>query len=599
MQALNTPQLNSTPLGESQESAPAEAPHRYYLILLHTLVTVALGYQLLFSRTSLLPFEGQELIALGLICTLPLLLALPIWAWSGGWIAGLLVIADTAATTIIIYLSGNANSDLYLTYYLILLIAAFAPSLRQMFTLTFILCGAYGAVLFLAGDGNGSVTEGHLLGIPVLLTLAIFYAHAAETVRKLRQDKVELIDHITERKQLEEQLRHLQKMEAVGRLAGGIAHDFNNVLTVIMGYSDRLLRRLKRDDPQRGSIEEIQLAGERATALTQQLLAFSRRQVLEPKVLDLNDIVASTEKMLQRMIGEDIHLVTVLRSDLRRVEVDPSKLEQVIMNLAVNARDAMPHGGKLIIETAAVDLHQAFTKDRVTVNPGQYVMLAVSDTGHGMDEATQSRIFEPFFTTKEAGRGTGLGLSTVYGIIKQSGGYVFVYSEPGRGATFKIYLPTVDKQVNSSTGGSITPELCHGTETILLVEDEPKVRALVRDSLSQYGYTVLEALHGIDALVIGARHMGPIHLLLTDVVMPQMSGREVADQLLSLRPDLKVLYMSGYTEHAIVHHGVLEPGITLIQKPFTSEELLRKVREVLDTEKRKPTASSSLPAEVS
>ncbi|MFQ5932321.1 MAG: ATP-binding protein, partial [Nitrospiraceae bacterium] len=365
-------------------------------------------------------------------------------------------------------------------------------------------------------------------------------------------------------------------------LAGGIAHDFNNVLTVIMGYSERLLRHLGQNDPQRSNVEEIQSASERAASLTQQLLAFSRRQVLEPKVLDLNEVVTSTENMLQRMIGEDVHVVTVLRSELGCVEVDPGKLEQVMMNLAINARDAMPQGGKLIIETSNVDLEESLTRDGVTVQPGQYVMLAVSDTGHGMDHETKARIFEPFFTTKEAGKGTGLGLSTVYGIVKQSGGFIFAYSELGRGTTFQIYLPRVGKAADSVEEPRVSTDLPDGCETVLLAEDEPKVRGLVRDTLCRYGYTVLEARHGIEALVLGAQHKGPIHLLLTDVVMPQLSGPELAGQLRSSRAALKVLYISGYTQDAVAHQGVLDPGVMLLQKPFTSDVLVRKVREVLD-----------------
>lgn len=562
------------------------AAHRYQLVLLHSLVAVVLGYQLWFSTDALISAEVQTLVILGLILTIGGLLLLPIGAWAGAWLVGALALSDTAATTAIIYLSGNASSTLYLTYFLILLIAALSPTIQQMIALTVVLCVGYGSALLLEVREIGSLTESHLLGIPVLLALAIFYGQTAQAVRQLRQEKTDLIDHITERRQLEEQLRQLQKLDAIGRLAGGIAHDFNNVLTVIMGYSERLLRHMGQNDPQRSNVEEIQSASERAASLTQQLLAFSRRQVLEPKVLDLNEVVTSTENMLQHMIGEDIHVVTVLRSELGCVEVDPGKLDQVMMNLAINARDAMPQGGKLIIETANVDLEEPFTKDGVTVQPGRYVVLSVSDTGHGMDHETQARIFEPFFTTKEAGKGTGLGLSTVYGIVKQSGGFIFVYSELGRGATFKIYLPRTDKAADSVEETRTSTDLPYGCETILLAEDEPKVRGLVRDTLRRYGYTVLEARHGIDALVLNAQHQGPIHLLLTDVVMPQMSGPELAGQLRSSRADLKVLYISGYTQQAVVHHGVLDPGVMLLQKPFTSDVLVRKVRQVLEAPTR-------------
>ncbi len=573
-----------------QDPAPQVPSHRRQLTLLHTLVTIALGYQLLFSPDGLLSLEIQAVVVLGLIGTVLGLGLLPARMWESGWIAGILAVGDTAATTAIIYLSGNASSDLYLTFFLILLIAAFAPTLQQMIAFTLLLCIAYGLVLSLEVQQADFLTASHLLGIPVLLVLAIFYGVLAETVRQLRLEKTVLLDHLQERKKLEEQLRMAQKMEAVGRLAGGIAHDFNNVLTVVMGYSERLLRRLDPDDPSRSDIQEIQMVGQRATSLTQQLLAFSRRQVLAPEVVNLNDLVANMSEMLRPMIGEDIQMATVLRQDLGYVEVDPGKIEQVIMNLVINSRDAMPHGGKLIIETANMDLDEAYPKGRVTIQPGPYVMFAVSDTGHGMDPEVQEHIFEPFYTTKEAGKGTGLGLSTVYGIVKQSNGFVFAYSEPGQGATFKIYLPRVAKSLKRLDEEVLeaVQDLPFGYETVLLVEDETKVRDLVGDTLRQHGYTVIEASQGLEAVAIGNNFEGPIHLLVTDVVMPKMSGRDVADRLADKRPDLKVLYMSGYTEDAIVHHGVLDPGIHLIQKPFTSDALMRKVREVLDASRPQP-----------
>ncbi len=390
---------------------------------------------------------------------------------------------------------------------------------------------------------------------------------------------------ITERKDLEAQLHQAQKMEAVGKLAGGIAHDFNNLLTIITGYTQLLLNRLGQEDPLVPDIQEIKKAGDRAAALTQQLLAFSRRQVLIPKVVDLNSIVANMETMLQRLIGEDIHLVTALDPALGRVKADPGQLEQVIMNLVVNARDAMPKGGKLTIETTNHDISQSYRRGQAVIQPGRYAMLSVSDTGCGMEPELQARVFEPFFSTKGQGKGTGLGLSTVYGIVKQSDGYIFVYSEPGCGSTFKIHLPRVDEAAVEVETGVLADGLPHGTETVLLVEDEPGVRALVRDTLRMQGYTVLEARHGIEALLVSKQHTGPIHLLMTDVVMPQMSGREVADRLFVTRSDLRVLFMSGYTENAIVHHGVLHPGTAFLQKPFSPESLARKVREVLDAGK--------------
>ena len=387
---------------------------------------------------------------------------------------------------------------------------------------------------------------------------------------------------ITERKVLEGQLRQAQKMEAVGRLAGGIAHDFNNLLTIIAGYSDMMLSRLAADDPLRAHVSEIRIAGDRAASLTRQLLAFSRQQVLAPQVLDLNAVVANMDKMLRRLIGEHIDLVTVCEKRLWHVKADPGQLEQVIMNLAVNARDAMPKGGKLTLETANVELDGAYARAHVAVKPGRYIMLAVSDTGCGMDSETQSHLFEPFFTTKERGKGTGLGLSTVYGIVKQSGGNVWVYSELGRGATFKVYLPQVDEPLEEPRPVEARAVPARATETVLVVEDEVSVRSLVRGVLESRGYRVLEACHGADALSISDQHGGPIHLLLTDVVMPEMSGRDLASRVMPRRPEIRVLYMSGYTDDAIVHNGVLDAGTAFLQKPFTPDALARKVREVLD-----------------
>jgi len=394
---------------------------------------------------------------------------------------------------------------------------------------------------------------------------------------------------ITARRQAEEALdqsgallRQAQKMEAIGNLAGGVAHDFNNLLTIISGCSELLLMRLGQQDPARRYIEEIKQAGDRAASLTHQLLAFSRRQVLIPKALDLNAIVEGMSTMLQRLLGEDIDLATTLDPALWRVKADLGQIEQVIMNLAVNARDAMPRGGKLTIETVNIHVKEPRARDQLVMAPGRYAMLAVSDTGIGMDAQSQARIFEPFFTTKEIGKGTGLGLATVYGIVKQSGGYIFVYSEPGRGATLKVYLPRVEEIAEAVEKEPARSPLPRGTETVLLVEDEPGVRALARDALQLQGYTVLEARHGIEALLIGHQHAGPIHLLVTDVVMPQMSGREVVKQLVAQRPSLKTLYVSGYTENAIVHHDILDPGTFFLPKPFTPDALARKVREVLD-----------------
>ncbi len=388
---------------------------------------------------------------------------------------------------------------------------------------------------------------------------------------------------VTEKRSLEAQLLHSQKMESMGRLAGGVAHDFNNLLGIITGYSELLRKRVTADPRLVKYADDIVKAAERAAGLTRQLLAFSRKQILQPRILDLNTAVAETEKMLRRLIGEDIQLVTVLDEQVGPVRADPGQMDQVLMNLAVNARDAMPRGGRLMIETGNVVLDQAYARQHAGVEPGRYVMLAVSDTGHGMTADVRNRIFEPFFTTKDPGRGTGLGLATVHGIVKQSGGHIWVYSEPGHGTTFKIYLPRTDAPglgVEAPAPAQI--ELPRGSETILLVEDEASLRELVRECLEASGYRVLEASHGTAALEVGERHPGRIDLLMTDVVMPGMSGRELAEHVRVPRPEIRTLYMSGYTDDAVVLHGVLAEDMALLQKPFTAAELARRVRDVLD-----------------
>jgi signal transduction histidine kinase/CheY-like chemotaxis protein len=392
-------------------------------------------------------------------------------------------------------------------------------------------------------------------------------------------------EDVTERRALEQQLRQSQKMEAVGRLAGGIAHDFNNLLMVISGYSEFLLDRLGPDPALRAPAQEIAGASQRASSLTRQLLAFSRKQMLAPKILDLNGVVTENLKMLTRVIGEDIDLVMVPAPALGAVRADAGQIDQVIMNLAVNARDAMPSGGKLTIETSNVSLDEEYARFHAPLRPGDYVMLAISDTGLGMDSETQSHIFEPFFTTKGP-KGTGLGLSTVYGIVKQSGGYIWVYSEIGKGTTFKIYLPRVAERAESPALVVSSQELAvtePGTETILLAEDEANLRYLARQFLEKQGYKVIEAADGAVAMQIAVAHEGVIHLLLTDVIMPGMNGRELAQRISEIRPNTKVLYMSGYTENVIGHNGTLDAGVRLLQKPFTLRDLKSKVREVLDS----------------
>ncbi|MBS1795085.1 MAG: PAS domain S-box protein [Acidobacteria bacterium] len=398
-----------------------------------------------------------------------------------------------------------------------------------------------------------------------------------------------LINDVTEQRwaeealrQSEEQLRQSQKLESVGRLAGGIAHDFNNMLTAINGYSDLILKSLAPDDPLRRNVEEIKKAGTRSAELTQQLLAFSRRQIMQAKVLDLNRVISDTIIMLQRLIGEDIQMITSLSPDVGLIEADPGQLSQVLLNLIVNARDAMPKGGSIVIETESLYIDDYYANHHINVKPGDYVMLAVSDTGIGMDEETRQQIFEPFFTTKEMGKGTGLGLSTVYGIVKQSGGNIWVYSEPGKGTTFKIYLPRVAAPPKPAENAAGKANLQRGSETILLVEDEETVRRLSREVLELCGYKVIEAENGIAALNLCEVYKGKIDLLMTDVVMPQMGGRELAETMSQIYPQIRVLFTSGYTDDAIFRHGIIDIGTNFIQKPFTFDALARKVRELFD-----------------
>jgi two-component system cell cycle sensor histidine kinase/response regulator CckA len=385
---------------------------------------------------------------------------------------------------------------------------------------------------------------------------------------------------VTERTELEERHRQSQKMEAIGQLAGGIAHDFNNLLTAIHGYSEILTEAIDSQSPLLTDVREIQRAADRATTLTRQLLAFSRNQILEPRILDLRESIHSMESMLSRLIGENIEVVARLAPDVGHVKADPGQIEQVILNLALNARDAMANGGTMIIELANAELDASYARRHASVAPGHYVRLSVSDTGTGMDAATRARIFDPFFTTKAHGRGTGLGLSTVYGIVKQSGGNIWVYSEPGRGSTFKIYLPRVDEPVDQPA-----PELAAasdgGAETVLVVEDEHAVRELVRKVLERAGYRVFVAATPHEAIAIAEQHPEGIDLLMSDVVLPQMGGRALAEELKAKTNGLRVLYMSGYTDDTIVHHGVLDPGTPFLQKPFTARALTNKVRELL------------------
>jgi len=413
---------------------------------------------------------------------------------------------------------------------------------------------------------NGSIIQAEITSNPL-----VFDGRSAQLV---------LAADVTERRSLEEQLRQSQKMEAIGQLACGAAHDFNNLLTSILGYAELLTGRVQEHDLME-AVSEITKAAERAASLTRQLLAFSRKQVLAPEVLEVNRLITNLEKMLRRLIGEHIELAARLAPDLGRVRADAGQIEQVILNLVVNGRDAMPRGGRLVIETAGVDLDDAYAREHISVRPGRYVMIAVSDSGVGMDAATKARIFEPFFTTKETG--TGLGLATVYGIVKQSGGNIWVYSEPGKGTTFKIYLPQLEgAEVKAQPRkAALDAHAVAGSETILLVEDEEAVRALTRRVLEAKGYTLLVAKSGAEALELARSHASPIQLLLSDLVMPGMGGPELAAQLAALRPDIRILFMSGYTDDAAIRNGLIHQTASFLQKPFTPDGLVRKVRETL------------------
>ena len=418
--------------------------------------------------------------------------------------------------------------------------------------------------------------------VNISLTVSPLYDAEGRIVgaSKIARDITEQVNTRAERKALQDQLLQAQKMEAIGRLAGGIAHDFNNMLTVISGYNRMILEGLPALDPSRQYAEEILEAAERAGALTNQLLSFSRRQIIQPRVIRVNAVVEQSEKMLQRVLGDDIQLVCELKRDAGNIRADPNQIVQAIVNLAVNARDAMPTGGRLLMETANVLLDETYVQTHLDVQPGEFVMIAMSDTGCGMEAATQEHIFEPFFTTKEQGKGTGLGLATVYGMMKQTGGDIWVYSEVGRGTTFKLYFPRVFTEVSELARGG--PQVqAGGGETVLVVEDDQAVRDLTVRMLNQLGYVVLAAVSGVEALAISKSYAGRISILVTDVLMPHMSGRQVADDLLRTRPDMKVLYLSGYPESMVIHHGVLDSAVEFLPKPFSREALGQKVREVL------------------
>jgi signal transduction histidine kinase len=434
------------------------------------------------------------------------------------------------------------------------------------------------AIAALRAGAHDFVVKGKLTRLLPAIDRELRDAKAREAHRRA-QDALRESEKALRRS--EDQLRQAQKMEAIGRLAGGVAHDFNNMLSVVLSYTGLILADMKSDDPLRPDLEEIRKAGERAAGLTRQLLAFSHQQVVLPKIVDLNQIVGGIETMLGRLLGADVEVTLLPAPRLGKVKADPGQVEQIVMNLVVNARDAMVHGGKLTIQTNNVDLDEHYASEHLGVTAGPHVMLAVTDSGVGMDKETQAQVFEPFFTTKDKGKGTGLGLSIVFGIVKQNGGHIWLYSEPGKGSTFKVYFPRTDETASVISSQPPASEDLRGSETVLLVEDDVQVRAVARGILRRSGYTVLEAPGAGEALLVVEKYSGKIGLLITDVVMPRMNGPELAERIRKSRPDMKVLFMSGYTDEAIIQHGILDSGVAFLQKPITVTSLATKVREAL------------------
>jgi len=539
---------------------------------------------------------AEKLYNTAFILVLFLMLAVTRWLMQCGQVqfASTLFVSTTwTISTIFLFLAGDMASIAFVFYVSATVVAglllgtrvallhAGACSLTGLATVVLEASGYALPRLFPVPAIAGWVgLTASLLLVVTALTLALRGLNDALALARQRLEEFERAEQ--EKKHLQERLTQAQKMEAVGRLTGGVAHDFSNLLTAIQGYSKFALDELAPDDPVRADVREVQRAAGRAETLTNQLLSFSRKQVLQPRVLKLDDLLNDMENLLRRLIGEDIDLSTVLAPDLGYVRADPGQIEQVIMNLFVNARDAMPQGGKLTFEAANVELDETYARTHLGINPGQYVMLAVSDNGAGMSDEVMAHLFEPFFTTKEQGCGTGLGLSTVYGIVKRANGHIEAESQPGEGSTFRIYLPRSDAEAVASAPLPRSGTLARGTETVLLVEDEDMVREVAHRALERQGYTVLTARLPEQALNLMQHYVGPVSLLITDVVMPGMNGPELTKRLLEFRPGLRVMYVSGYTDDELSHHGVLEPGVVLLLKPFDSNTFVQAVREVLD-----------------
>lgn len=684
---------------------PAPGPgRRAELLLIQILVAIVLSYHLLLSHEAHGLYSIKEWVVLGLLLLVAGVMLFPGRVWESSWFVGALVMLDTAVTSTLIYFSPNDESGFHITFFLIILVAASAPTLKQAFILSATLCVGYAGLLYLGPSQVHNLSESELLEIPVLLIMAAFYGVSADTVRRLREKATHVVEvaqesernfrnlvesardaiiqsdsqgrvlwwnqaaeavfgyqahemlgqplvnlmperyreahlkgierfrqsgqshmlgrtveieglrkdgtefpvelsvvatgsgaearfsgilrDLTERKRLdaivrqrEEEVRQKQKMEIIGRLAAEVAHDFGQILLVIMGSSQLLLKGRRADDPIYRRVDEIRKAADRGEAITRRLLAFSRKQPLHLRRLNLNRLVTDQVPMIKNLLGPDVHLVTDLAADAGPVLADSGQLDQVLMNLAANARDAMPKGGTLTIKTRNTERGPFNGEDRPA--PGSYVLLEVGDTGIGMEAAVLANCFEPFYTTKELGHGTGLGLATVYGIVEQSGGTIEVESEPGLGTTFSVYLPRQDQKEEVEESAK-PPDMPRGNETILLVDDDRDVRMLVQEVLNEQGYTVLEVGSPENALFLAEEHPGQIHLLLTDVVMPRMNGKQLAERLSVLRPGIKTLYVSGYSGEILASHGVAEPEALCIPKPFTVETLAGKVREVLD-----------------